>query len=401
MAHSILGPSSSERWINCPGSVNATKDILDTPSRFAAEGTLAHSIAEQCLTGGRTPHEFLGTKHTVEGFEFTVDEAFVEGIDTFVEYVRDLKGDLYSELCVSYEEWVPGGFGTADCVVVSDNVCHVVDLKFGQGVLVEAKGNPQLMLYALGFLHDYSYLYPQNALTHFKIHIVQPRLDHIDTVEFTRIELMSWVRDVLVPAYHETQRADAPFKAGPWCSKGFCKIRHSCTVRAAAHTAELVGELENLDAQIDAVKQITMPSQNMTLSNDQVARLLEARALAIKFWKDLSTHAVRELREGRAVGDWKLVSGKSARVFTVPEDEVVASLALEGFDEAELKTKPELKSVAQIEKVVGKKNDTFQSIVKKIPGAPTLAPGKDKREALKADALKEFENLDDQDSDVE
>ncbi len=389
----------------CHASVNATASLPDKPKRYSAEGTLAHSVSERCRDYGCTAEKMLGEKHAVDGFDLEVDKQMVDGVNVFLEYVRDIGGDWFNEARVQYTDYVHDGFGTADHITVTDSggssrTVHVVDLKYGEGVRVDAKDNPQLMLYALGFLCTYSWMFTKNSLNRFKIHIVQPRLDHIDTVEFGRIELMTWVRKTLIPAYEETLKPDAKFVAGEHCQ--FCKLRLSCAERARARTADLTGELENLDVQIDRLPSLTMPSQDITLTNDQLAKLLAVKPLAVKFWEDLAKHARNELREGRPVGDWKLVSGKSARVLTVPEDEAVMTLELEGFAKEDLYSKPELKSVAQLEEVVGKKNETLKLIYKKIPGAPTLAPGKDKRPAIeKLDAATEFEALDSWDSDDE
>ena len=44
--HALLSASSAERWINCPPSARLTENMPDTESPHAAEGTLAHSLAE-------------------------------------------------------------------------------------------------------------------------------------------------------------------------------------------------------------------------------------------------------------------------------------------------------------------------------------------------------------------
>lgn len=135
-----------------------------------------------------------------------------------------------------------------------------------------------------------------------------------------------------------------------------------------------------------------MPSQQMHLTNEQFAKLWRLKALAVKWWGDLDSVINMKLRAGEKVGDMKLVHGKSARVFTVSEQEVIESLAFEGFEKEQLMTKPELLSVAQMESVVGKKNEVLQTLYKKIEGAPTLALGSDKRKAIeKIVAADEFE----------
>lgn len=55
--------------------------------------------------------------------------------------------------------YVPDGFGTGDCLIVADKLLHIIDFKYGQGVLVDAEENPQMMLYALGALRQFDHLY--------------------------------------------------------------------------------------------------------------------------------------------------------------------------------------------------------------------------------------------------
>ncbi len=53
----------------------------------------------------------------------------------------------------------PGGFGTGDCLIIADGELQVIDFKYGTGVQVEAKNNPQMMCYALGAMLLYDGIY--------------------------------------------------------------------------------------------------------------------------------------------------------------------------------------------------------------------------------------------------
>lgn len=168
-AHAFLSCSSSDRWLNCTVAPSLEAKHKDESSPFAAEGTLAHELAERCLRAGRAAAEIKGD-YPAEMRDY---------VQTYVDYVLSIKGELLVEQRLDISRWVPDCFGTSDAVVLLDGVCHIIDLKYGKGVKVFAEQNTQLMLYALGAYDAYDSIY--GPLTDFEIHIVQPRLDHIDS----------------------------------------------------------------------------------------------------------------------------------------------------------------------------------------------------------------------------
>jgi hypothetical protein len=165
----------------CPGSIRAEADIPEIESPYAVEGTMAHALAEHCLTKNLDPKDFADKAHPFNK-EWIVDQDMADGVQIYVDYLRDLGGYQEYEQQVSYQEYVPGGFGTADAIVVKDNVLHVLDLKFGKGVAVDAEENPQGQLYALGVLLERESFQAFDAVV---IHIAQPRLTTISVWETT------------------------------------------------------------------------------------------------------------------------------------------------------------------------------------------------------------------------
>ena len=155
--------------MNCPGSVKAEEGLGEGSSVFAQEGTNAHELADHCLVNGEDAVLYEG----VEGhFEFDVTQEMAENVQKYLDYVRSLPGDMFSEQRVEFDEWVPGGFGTADAVIIQDGLCTVVDLKYGKGVPVSAENNPQLKLYALGVYAHFSFIY---EIRRFRLAVVMPR----------------------------------------------------------------------------------------------------------------------------------------------------------------------------------------------------------------------------------
>ena len=163
--HSDVGPSSGERWINCPGSVAATQGMPDTTSEFAAEGTFAHYITELA----RNEHNDANYYHgfTSEDGKWICDKEMVGAVQDFLDYVEQWDGDTFIEQRVSYAAWVDNGFGTSDhiCVNVTKKHCLVADFKYGKGIQIFAEENTQGKLYALGVFEDYGHLYDIDDFT--------------------------------------------------------------------------------------------------------------------------------------------------------------------------------------------------------------------------------------------
>lgn len=388
LLHSPLGPSAAERWILCPGSVLLTKDLPDHSSEYAIEGTAAHTLSEWCRLEGAPAISYRGrtievpTNDGVAKVVVTVEMA--HAVQEFVDYVQQFEGDAFYEMRVSFSTWVPDGFGTADDIRVADGVCRVTDLKFGTGVQVYAKDNPQLKLYALGVFQELQYLYD---FERFVLAIHQPRLDHVDEWEIDLPALLAWAQDVAKPAAKMALEPGAPLAAGEHCR--FCLARQTCTVRAQANLAEVLSDFEDLDD----VKHSELLDP-LTLTNDQMAHIL-ARLDDIKRWcSDVETRAVAEILDGHPVGDWKLVEGRSNRKW---KDESQAEQALRGskLKVADIFVK-KLISPTQAEKLLGKKHPIMIHQVVKPRGAPKLAPGNDPRRPYEVTAEDEFEDLDEE-----
>jgi len=246
----------------------------------------------------------------------------------------------------------------------------------------------------------------------FALHIVQPRLNHFVEWWITLDELLTWYEQQAKPAAAATRNPNAEFKAGTWCSDNFCKLRRNCKVRAEAMAKAALDNFEGFDNldELDKLK----PKEVATLTGAQLAKAYDLSKQVAKWISDLKDHVYAELKQGHDVGGKKLVAGKNARVFAVDEADVVA--AIENTVAAgraviqELYTKPELKSVAQIEAIVGKDwfapakqagqrspakpEGSLYKLVKKVPGAPAIADKDDPRPAVTLNPEEEFENLD-------
>jgi len=224
-AHSELGPSSSERWMNCPGSVLESRG-LKGQSEYAAEGTAAHELSKWVRETGKPALDWKGTTLVVGDFRFKVGKPMIDSVQYFVDDCAKIPGCASFEDRVHYEELVEGGFGTMDDDRTRDWLCTITDLKHGTGVKVFAKDNSQLKLYALGKYFSYRWIWEFDK---FVLRICQPRLRHFEQFEVSLGHLLQWGYDVVRPAAKLALTPGAPKAAGAWCK--FCKLRDSCSVR--------------------------------------------------------------------------------------------------------------------------------------------------------------------------
>jgi hypothetical protein len=359
-AHALLGASNAHRWLACPGSVEAERDIPNTTSRFAAEGTEAHELAEMAL---RTNSAALDAYANVEMADF---------VRVYVEYVNQsaIGADIFEiEQRVSYADWVDGGFGTADAVIVKDGVIHVCDLKYGMGVRVDAENNPQGMLYALGAYAANSYLGDIHTA---KISIIQPRLDHISEWEISIDALLRWAEWAKQQA-EATQELDAPRVPGEKQCR-FCRAKASCKALQQLTEKAMLAEFDDLD---------NMPKAN-TLTDDQMRAALDAKPM-IESWLSAVEALVKDrLANGEGFAGYKLVEGRSVRKWV--DDAQAEATIVDLLGDAAFAPK-KIVSPAQAEKALGKKRaGEIADLVTKPTGAPTLAPDSDKRPAINASA---------------
>ena len=365
--HALLSASGAYRWLKCPGSARLEDKFEDEPSVYAAEGTLAHEMAElkivKQFTTNLRPSEF---KKRIN--ELKKNELYSAEMDRYTNEYRDYINDIYlsfeskpfflAEQRVDFSSYVPEGFGTVDCTLVGDKVIHIFDLKYGKGVPVTAENNPQGMLYALGTYLEQSAI---DEIEKVVIHIVQPRIKNTSSFEISSEGLLKWaesIKDVAQKAYEGSNE----FHVGKHC--GFCKANGNCRKQAEKYM-----NIEVLDPAL--------------LTDEEIGEGLAKVKELSKWAKKIEDYALVRAQNGGNVKGWKLVAGRGGnRTFT---DKAVAAQLLEevGLDREEI-YKTELISVTAAEKLLGE--ETLYKIagnyIQKPEGKPTLATLDDKRPAL-------------------
>ena len=373
--HARLNSSASYRWLNCPPSVLLSEKVPDQTSPYAMQGTDAHTLCAYLV------EKALGrdSPDPTEDLDYYDQEMqdCAEGYAAFVmeEYGKIkqtcLDADVLIEQKVSFAQWVPDGFGTADCIILSDGMAEVIDYKHGLGVLVSAEteefgGNPQLMCYCLGAIQMFDGIYDIDTV---KMAIYQPRRDNISIHTMTKAELLRWADEVLAPTAQLALKGEGEFKAGSHCQ--FCKAKATCRKRAeynlelAKYDFEMPAELE--DHEIDAI----------------LMRIDQFTSWAA----DVKEYALNQALLGTDYGHFKVVEGRSNRKYT-NDDDVASAVLKAGYDPYEKK----LLGITAMTSLLGKKKfeELLGSLTYKPPGKPTLVSKTDKRPPMKNTAENDF-----------
>lgn len=370
--HAVLSASSSKMWMSCPPSAQLNAAANDTPTEYAKQGTVAHLWAETKVK------RILGQnlKNPTDGAEY-YDAEMAECTDSYAQYVseqiekskqRCTDPIVLVEQRVDFSKWVPGGFGTADAIIVSDDVLSITDLKYGVGVPVDAEKNSQMMCYALGALGLFDGIYDIGKIS---MTIFQPRRENISVYEISKAELLEWADTKLAPAADLASKGEGEFRAGEHCR--FCKVKATCRKRAE-YNLEL--------AQYD----FKMPD---ILEDAEIEMVLSKVDDLVSWASDIKEYALMQAVNGKQWNDWKVVEGRSNRKYT---DEVLVADTVKnaGFDPYEHK----ILGITAMTKLLGKNKfeDLLGSFIEKPKGKPTLVPMSDKRPALSkaADAADDF-----------
>lgn len=369
-AHALLSASGARRWLNCTPSAVLESQFPDTTSEAAKEGTLAHELAEAKLRYYVDSKSFNKRKLTTRTNKLKKDPLWQNEMDGYTDaYVDAIKQDALQfknapyfaiEERLDLSEYIPGGFGTADCIMIGDDLLHVADFKYGKGVPVAAENNEQLQLYALGAYLKYRTLF---AFSKVKISIVQPRIDNNSTWELPLTDLLGFGETVKASS-EVAIKGEGEYIAGDWCR--FCRARSQCRARAE----------ENIKLAFETNKKPPL------ITNEEVGKYLIQGEDVAKWLKDLQDYALAECLAGKEVQGWKAVEGRGSREWT-DMDKAFATIIENGTPEEMLWERRPL-TLAQIEKVLGKKEFATQvsELVIKKPGKPTLVKKSDKRKAI-------------------
>lgn len=360
--HALLSASGAHRWLNCTPSARLESGEPESTSAAAEQGTAAHALAEHKLRRALKQRSKRPVSAWIDDEMETLTDDYVAYVQEHISIAQETCGDpqVLIEQRLDFSHIVPGGFGTGDCVIIAEPTLQIIDLKYGQGVLVEAANNPQLMLYALGALHAFASLYDIERVA---VTIYQPRRANVDTWETSVAELQHWAEIEVKPKAELASTGEGEFCPGSWCQ--FCKIAPTCRARTEANL-----QLAKLE--------FAPPAE---LSDVEIADVL-TRILQLKTWaSDVEAYALsKAVNQGVVFEGFKLVAGRSIRKYTSETDVAKAAEAAGYRDIWDRK----LITLTAMEKLMGKSafNEILGDLVTKPAGKPTLVPASDKRPAL-------------------
>lgn len=372
--HAILSASGSHRWLNCSPSARLELEFENTGSEAAREGTAAHALCEHKLK------KALKRRSKRPTSEYDSDE-MEECTDAYAQFVMEQYMEakehckdpiVLIEQHLDFSCYVPDGFGTGDCIIVADDRLHIIDFKYGLGVLVEAEENPQMKLYALGALEIYDSLYDIREVS---MTIFQPRRENVSTWTITSAELKEWAENELKPKALMAYNGEGAYVPGEWCT--FCRASVRCRARAE----------EKLKL---AQSEFRMPP---LLTDAEIEEILAILPDLTKWANEITAYATdAAVNHGKEWDGFKVVEGRSVRKYR--DEEKVAEAAMEhGYTDI---YRQSLIPMTEMQKLMGKTKfeEILGGLIFKAPGKPTLVPVTDKRPAMNvSDAKNDFNEI--------
>lgn len=395
--HAVLSASSSKQWLHCPPSIRLQENFPNESSVYAAEGTFAHEVCEYKVRRylkervKRPQSEEFDTEEIEQ-----ITDMYAEFVISIIEKMKDNGCEplAFVEERVNYSHIAPSGFGTADMLIIGKDengkgLLHVVDFKTGKGIFVDADHNSQMMLYALGGLAAYGFIYEIKTV---RMSIVQPRLDNISTFECTRQELEEWGESIK-PIAKLAYEGKGEQKPGDWCR--FCRAKPVCKACADEALAlcredfldldagafDETAEESDMTAPYEADTQTAVFKQPGLIPLSELAEILPTLN-RISSWIEavfafVSSEAINH---GVPIPGYKVVEGRSKRIFTDTKA-VVDTAVQNGYTDL---YKQSLITLTEFEKMMGKKkfNELLGKFVAKPPGKLALVPDSDPRETV-------------------
>jgi hypothetical protein len=372
--HAVLSASGAHRWLNCLPSARLELEFVNNESSAAAEGTAAHALCEHKLK--KAFH--MRSKRPVSVYN---SDEMEEHSDAYVEFVME-QLELAKQSCtdplilieqrLDFSCYVPQGFGTGDCIIIADKKLHIIDFKYGMGVLVDAVDNPQMKLYALGALEIYDSLYDIEEVS---MTIFQPRRENVSTWTIRVEDLKAWAEKELKPKAKKAYDGEGEYLPGEWCT--FCRAAVKCRARAE----------EKLKL---AQSEFKLPP---LLTDSEIEEVLSKLSDLTKWANEIIAYATdAAVNHGKEWHGFKVVEGRSVRKYK-DEDAVAEVAKANGYKDI---FRQSLITLTEMERLMGKSKfeKILGDLIYKPPGKPTLVPLSDKRPVMNvSNAKNEFNEI--------
>jgi len=408
-AHARLSPSACDRWSTCTASVKLLDDLRDKdviPARsstiYAAEGTVAHEVREDCLNFGYEPHDFIGEWREADGFKFQVTEEMAEFLTPGIDWIREHTLTPDVEIRVDLSPWLPGQFGTMDGGWLSDDArtLYASDLKYGAGEPVSAEGNKQQKLYALGYWHYKG----RPAVEKLVVNIDQPRAGGMKFDEVSLDDLLLFGSE-MAEVYKEIMSGETRFapslKGCRWCEakkavpeKGYL----GCAAYHQWNESFLQGSVNGT-----GVPQFPDPE---TLTPARRYHIVRHAKMVEKWLAELHSASLQAALAGEPDPGSKVVIGQRGNRY-ITDKELGAMVLREAMGAAAFKP-PQMIPLTEIQTRLKpgkrKKGDAhawamIEALIDQPDGKPILVPETDPRPAVSG-AVYEFDDDDEFDDEL-
>lgn len=381
-----LRPSDASRWMVCkasPGFLQRNADRLpeEKKGKATTDGERAHSLAAAVLTA---------TEKKAAALLAAAPREMAAHVEGYVQFVNTKRAAMLD--CDMQVEMKLNSFHQRerdcylDAVLSSPTLIHVIDLKYGVGVSVEAVRNPQLTIYLKSYLLKVGRKLRRDFPV--RLTIYQPRaMDgrFVRTWETTYGELEEFAQEILDTAVEIQLDPDGqPFHADENKTCLFCNGKAICPAYTDAILADVPAE---------APLALPRPEPNWpapdALPPALLVRVLRA-APGLRAWlKAAEAHAEACALAGKPLPGTKLVAGrKGARLWK--DEGKVRKILAKALDE-DVFAPREIVSPAGLEKLLKEYPDDADRIWQRVerlviqcPGGPTVAFAEDKRESLES-----------------
>lgn len=323
--------------------------------------------------------DFVGTSLTINGVAYECTDDVATHLQPGMDWVNEQPGELIVEHRVDLSAWLPDQFGTLDTAIIDREarVARISDLKFGAGVPVDAFGNKQLRIYALGVIDNFD-LY--GKIDRVLINIDQPRAGGMKFWEVSIEDLLAFGEEVRA-AGELASSPNAPIRPGADACL-FCEAKWHCD----AYTAWML-DIAGLDDLDDLTDEPKLPDPSK-ITPARRWYVVQHAHLVTKFLAKLHADSMEAAEAGTPDPGSKLVPGQRGnRKWRNPdraERIMKISLGDDAYTRKVIPLTQAEKALAPGRKKVGNARawGLLNKLITQDEGRPILVPASDPRNAI-------------------
>lgn len=368
MTNLKLSAQGAEKWLNCSGSVfleaQMTKegvyDMQERDAKILGEAKIRLAMKELTAVKYHKAIKELDITEEMDRLGNGFKDFVIEKFNT-AKFKRQ-NAVIMLRQKVDFSGLGFESFETPDAVIICEDTMEIIDFHYGKEVIVEAKNNAKLKLYALGVLTTLDCF---NGIKNVALTVYQPRVNNICSYQIKMQTLVKWGKSKVLPKAQKAISGTEEFLVGKHCDNGFCQARSICRAYA--------------NKKLEIIKYGF--KQPAALSAEEIAHIL-GQVESISKWTALVKDFALEqaVNYGVTYTGYKVVEGRSNRVWAVEETLISQKLIDKGYRDDDICPR-KLKGITALEQFLSKKtfSDILGDLVVKPLGRPTLVPIEDKR----------------------